>query len=173
MENYVPDIYQPNIYEINYEKLKELGIKCILFDLDNTLVPRYSKHVDERLSDFIETLCKDFKVMIFSNSPKIRVSIFTELLGLDGVYSAKKPNIKKLVELMKKYKYDQNEVCMIGDQLFTDVLVGNKAGITTGLVDKTTKKEGPFTKINRLREIRMVHKLNRHDLFFRGRHYDK
>lgn len=173
MENYVPDIYQKNIYDINYDKLKELGIKCILFDLDNTLVPRYSKLVDEKLVDLIEQLTNKFKVIIYSNSKKPRVTIFTDLLNIDGVYSARKPNLRNFMELLKKYRFDQNEVCLVGDQLFTDVFGGNRAGITTALVDVMTKKEGPGTKINRLREKRMVHKLNKRDLFFRGRYYDK
>ena len=43
MEKYVPDIYKKSIYTINYEKLKTRGIKCLLFDLDNTLVPYTDK----------------------------------------------------------------------------------------------------------------------------------
>ena len=38
MEKYVPDIYQKSIYTVNYAKLLSQGIKCLLFDLDNTLV---------------------------------------------------------------------------------------------------------------------------------------
>ena len=38
MENFVPDIYKESIYTIDYKKLKQSGIKCLLFDLDNTLV---------------------------------------------------------------------------------------------------------------------------------------
>ena len=39
MQNFIPDMYQKSIYDIDYKKLKEKGIKCLLFDLDNTLVP--------------------------------------------------------------------------------------------------------------------------------------
>ena len=173
MENYIPDIYKKNIYEINYDKLKECGIKCILFDLDNTLVPRFAKHVDDELKDLIERLSKDFKVIIYSNGIKLRVNIFTNLLEIDGIYSARKPSQCNYIKFMKKYKFDQNEVCAVGDQMMTDVYGGNRAGITTVLVDRLNKKEDPWTKVNRLREKLLVHKLNRRDLFFKGRYYDK
>ena len=39
MDKYVPDIYQKSIYTINYDQLFSRGIRCLLFDLDNTLVP--------------------------------------------------------------------------------------------------------------------------------------
>ena len=39
LEKFVPDIYQKSIYDINYDTLKKRGIKCLIFDLDNTLVP--------------------------------------------------------------------------------------------------------------------------------------
>jgi predicted HAD superfamily phosphohydrolase YqeG len=43
MEKYVPDIYQKSIYTIDYTKLLARGIKCILFDMDNTVVPSKNK----------------------------------------------------------------------------------------------------------------------------------
>ena len=38
MDIFIPDIYQKSIYDINYNKLKKAGIKCILFDLDNNIL---------------------------------------------------------------------------------------------------------------------------------------
>ena len=71
MEKYVPDMYKKSIYDIDYKKLKKNGIKCILFDLDNTLVPYYKNKPSRKVKDFIERV-KDmgFKVIIFSNSNK-------------------------------------------------------------------------------------------------------
>ena len=42
---FVPKMYKKNIFEINYEKLKEKGIKCIIFDLNNTLANVRKKEV--------------------------------------------------------------------------------------------------------------------------------
>ena len=53
MEIYVPDIYQKSIYAIDYQKLINRGIKCLLFDLDNTLVPISAKSPNEKLAEIL------------------------------------------------------------------------------------------------------------------------
>ena len=69
IELYKPDIYKKDIYSIDYLKLKSYGIKCLLLDLDNTLVTNYVKKPTRKLKDFIEKLKEmGFKVIIFSNS---------------------------------------------------------------------------------------------------------
>ena len=80
MDKYIPDIYQKDIYHINYDQLKERGIKCLLFDLDNTLVPINVKVPDEEIKDLFNKLKKKgFKLIIFSNSLKKRVSPFKNI----------------------------------------------------------------------------------------------
>ena len=54
LEKFIPDIYQKSIYTIDYKKLKNAGIKCILFDVDNTLVPSHIKPI--KCKDLIERL---------------------------------------------------------------------------------------------------------------------
>ena len=74
LEKFVPDIYQKSIYDINYDTLKKRGIKCLIFDLDNTLVPVTVKKPTKKVSDLFEDLKrKGFKLIIASNSPKKRV----------------------------------------------------------------------------------------------------
>ena len=74
MDIYIPDMYSKSIYHINYDKLKEDGIKCILFDLDNTIIPYKEKTPSKKLIDLIENL-KDmeFKIIIFDNGLDDRV----------------------------------------------------------------------------------------------------
>ena len=63
MNIFYPDIYAKNIFEIDYEKLKDKGIKCLVFDLDNTLVPVKSSVADEKVKPFtITRACLDFDV---------------------------------------------------------------------------------------------------------------
>ena len=67
MEKFYPDVYQKSIYTINYEKLKENGIKCLLFDLDNTCVPYVDKLPSKKLKNLFEDLQDlGFKIIIFS-----------------------------------------------------------------------------------------------------------
>src|SRR5574344_1966334 len=122
MEIYLPDIYQKSIYAIDYDKLKTRGIKCLLFDLDNTLVPYNIKEPNNKLVDlFIDLKKKGFKVIIFTNSPKRRAIIFKDMLDVDCCASARKPRIDKFLVVLNEYKYAISEIAIIGDQILTDV----------------------------------------------------
>ena len=86
MEIYIPDIYQENIYKINYDSLILRGIKCIIFDLDNTLVTIKEKlPTEDNIKLFKELKEKGFKVYLVSNSIKRRVKPFKEELKVDYV----------------------------------------------------------------------------------------
>ena len=173
MEKFIPDMYQKSIYHIDYDKLKEDGIKCLLFDLDNTCVPYKDKEPNKKLIDLFEML-KDmeFKVIIFSNSSKGRLKPFKDELEVDCAASAKKPFKKKFLQVLNEFGYQINEVAIIGDQMLTDVVGGNKIGITTILVNPISKKDLFFTKFNRLLEKRIMKKLRNKDLFVKGRYYE-
>ncbi len=173
MEEYLPDIYQKSIYTIDYAKLFNRGIKCLLFDLDNTIVSPYSSELSQKTKDlFISLKQKGFKIIIFTNSPSIRLKGFKKFFGVDGVSSACKPFTGKLRKLLTDYGYAITEVAIIGDQLMTDIKVGNKVGITTILVNPVSKSDFVLTKIHRFKERRMMRKLRDHDLFWQGRYYD-
>lgn len=173
MEKYIPDMYQKSIYDVSYEKLMVRGVKCLLFDLDNTLAPFSAKSVDDKVKTLFNNLREmGFKVIIFSNSPKSRVSAFAESLAVDFVANAKKPLKMGFNAILNKYKYNITEVAIIGDQMLTDICGGNKIGITTILVNPISTTDPIWTKFNRHFEHRVMNKLTAHDLFFKGRYYD-
>lgn len=173
MEQYLPDIYQKSIYTIDYSKLLSRGIKCLLYDLDNTIVPGHNTQPTEKAKDLFTSLKqKGFKVIIFTNSPKMRLKTFQTALGVDGVANARKPFTKKLKKLLNDYNYSENEVAIIGDQLMTDIKVGNTVGITTILVNPISEKDFLVTKINRIRERKKMNELSEKNLFYKGRYYE-
>ena len=173
IELYKPDMYKKDIYEVDYKKLKSCGIKCILFDLDNTLVGYKSKKPSRKLKDFIEKI-KDmnFKVIIFSNSGKNRLSPFKNILEVDCAASCKKPSKTKFKKVLKEYKYLESEVAIIGDQIPTDIFGGNRMGIFTVLTKPISKTEPIWTKCNRVLEKMIIKKLERKGIFKRGEYYD-
>lgn len=173
MEKYVPDVYQKSIFTIDYQKLKQNGIKCLLFDLDNTLVPYTTKSIDDRVIDLIQNLKEHkFTPILFSNSPKKRVQKYMDQLGIEGCWSARKPMIKKFLETINKHEFNISEVAIIGDQLLTDIKGGNKAGITTVLITPIGKKDMIFTYFHRFMERGIVRKMSKKNLFFRGKYYE-
>lgn len=173
IELYKPDMYIKDIYAIDYKKLKSFGIKCILFDLDNTLVPYYRVKPTRKLKDFIENV-KDmgFKVILFSNATKKRLTPFKNTLEVDCSASSRKPSEKKFKKVLKEYKFEQSEVAIIGDQIVADIFGGNRMGIFTVLVNPISKKEPIWTKFNRFRENRIIRKLERNNIFGRGKYYE-
>ena len=172
MEIYVPDIYQKNIYEIDYDVLVSRGIKCLIFDLDNTLVTILETVPREETKElFKELKNKGFKIYIASNSIKARVKPFHEELKVDYIYSVKKPNPEKIAELIKSTKFGLDQIAMIGDSMMDDVVCGNTIGVTTILLDQISKREFPLAKIRRSKEKKIQKKLRDKDLFTKGRYY--
>lgn len=166
-------MYQKSIYTIDYEKVKSFGIKCLLFDLDNTLVPVKFVKPNRKVKDLIEKLKKmGFKIIIMSNSGKKRLKPFKTMLEVDCSASSKKPFKFKFKKILKEYEYSESEVAIIGDQIPTDIYGGNKMGIFTILVDRISKKEFFVTKFNRMMEKRIVKKLGKNNLFKWGRYYE-
>ncbi len=160
MDNFVPDMYQKSIFTIDYEKLKKSGIKCILFDLDNTIAPITSSSVDLKTKNLFEELKEmGFKIIIISNSGKQRVEPFKEGLNVDAAHSAKKPFKAKYLKILKLYDFLDNEVAAVGDQLLTDIYGANKMGFTSILVNPISKTDLIWTKFNRKLEARLMKKM--------------
>lgn len=173
MEKYLPDVYQKNIYAIDYKKLYKRNIKCLLFDLDNTLMSPLARNVNEKVVDLFEELKEiGFTIILFSNAIKIRVKPVAEKLDVDSIASARKPKAHYYNYIMKKYDLEESEIAMIGDQIMTDILGANGVGITSILVNPISNFEDIFTKFNRYRERKVIEKLEQNDLFKKGKYYD-
>lgn len=173
MDRFIPDMYQQSIYTINYQKLKKQGIKCILFDLDNTLAPIHSKTVDNRVKELFARLeDMGFKVIIFSNSNKKRLKPFKETLNVDTSYSSCKPLKKKYIKVMKLYNFKDTEIACIGDQLLTDVLGANRMGFTSIFINRLCEEDFIFTKFNRFFEGLIIKRFTKRNILTRGKYYD-
>jgi len=173
MEKYVADIYQKNIYSINYDSLLSRGIKCLLFDLDNTIASVMERTPNQEVKDlFAELKEKGFKIVIFTNNHKLRAAPFKNELEVDSFSLVRKPRPEKFLTVMNTYGFNVSETAMIGDSIVDDVAGGNGVGITTILVNPIDKKEYPFAKIRRWRENKLVKKLRDKDLFTKGRYYE-
>ena len=169
----IPDIYQKSIYTISYYKLKQRGIKCLLFDLDNTCSPLLVKKPTIKLIELFSKL-KDmkFKIIIFSNASYKRVEPFKKELLVDSAVRCYKPSKSKFLKVIKNFNYDLSQVAIIGDQLFTDILGGNRVGITTILVNPMSTYDKNLTKILRVLEKRWMKKMEKRAIFKKGSYYE-
>jgi len=173
MEIYIPDIYQKSIHTVNYDLLYSRGIRCLLIDLDNTIAPITMKEPNRKTKELFDSLkTKGFKIIIFSNSPKSRVKNFKDELDVDCCANARKPFKGKYKKIMQLYDFQESQIACIGDQLLTDIRGGNKAGLTTILVNPVGVKERFVTNINRYFEKKILRKLRDNNLFAKGKYYE-
>lgn len=173
MDKFVPDIYAQSIFSINYEKLKERNIKCIIFDLDNTISPVEAKSPDMKTKNLLAKIeDMGFKVIIVSNSPMSRVLPFKEGFNVDSAHSAKKPLKNKYKKILRTYNFKDNEIAAVGDQLITDIFGANRMGFTSILVNPISTSDFFFTKINRWLEGKIMRKMSKRGVFTKGEYYD-
>lgn len=171
MSLFRPDMYKKNIFEIDYKKLKKGGIKCLIFDLDNTLGLIEHEKCPEETRKLIKELEKDFLIFISSNNTQQRIDPYLEDLGIKGVAWSLKPSTRSLRKIRKNEKLKKDEMVMIGDQIVTDILAGKRYKIKTILVDPLGKKDLKITGLNRLIENKIVKYYEKRDLFERGKYY--
>ena len=167
-----PNMYKKNIHDINYELLKEKGIKCIIFDLDNTLGLIENIKCPIKTIKLLRKLQNDFLVLVLSNNTKSRLKPYLEELGVGGVAWAMKPSIKGLMKIKRNYKLKKKEMCLVGDQIVTDILAGNRYKIYTILVDPLGEKDLKITGLNRKIEKKIVSKYEKKGIFERGKYYE-
>lgn len=173
MYKYIPKMYKKSIFDINYDKLKNKNIKCLIFDLDNTLLLMEKTIPDKKVCHLIRKLKKDFKVYILSNNTnRERLNRVGNALGIDYVLFAMKPFSHGFKKIIKKTSLSNKEICIIGDQMMTDILGGNKLGIYTILVEPLSTKDLKITSFNRFLESKKILKLEKMGLFKRGEFYE-
>ncbi len=172
MNLFVPDMYEQSIYKINYKKLKERGIKCILFDLDNTMASYKEDKPSKKLKEHFAYLTDEFKVIIISNSPKERVRAFKEGLNVDAAHSAKKPLKTKYKKILALNKFKREQIACVGDQIMTDIIGANRMGMVSILVNSMGSEEPATTKVNRFWENIILKKLQKKGILHKGEYYD-
>ena len=171
MTLFKPTIYNKDIFSINYDKLKEKGITCLVFDLDNTLGLIDNKKCPRKTKKLLKDLKKDFLILICSNNTKKRLKPYLKDLEVGGVAWSMKPSTRGLRKIKHNYHLKKNEMCMIGDQIVTDILAGNRFRIMTVLVDPLGDADLKITGLNRKIEAKIIKKYTKAGRFERGKYY--
>ncbi|ACX51802.1 HAD superfamily (subfamily IIIA) phosphatase, TIGR01668 [Ammonifex degensii KC4] len=131
----LPKLYAPSLLSLTPLELRQRGIKALLLDLDNTLVPRGEEKVDSPVKNWVENLRRQgFKLCVVSNNTHGKGAGPIQELGVPAVFRAVKPfpwAFRRALELLGTRP---EETAIVGDQLFTDILGGNLLGLYTILV---------------------------------------
>lgn len=164
MRIFYPDMYVNSLKHINIEQLKEKGIKALIFDLDNTIIPWGSDEMpDETVQWFVNLKKEGFKVCIVSNNSENRVGQMAGILQIPAIHNAAKPLRRAFRRAVQMMDVKPEETAMVGDQIFTDVLGANRIGLYTILVVPINKKEFIGTRVNRQLEKLVLRRI-RHQL---------
>lgn len=154
---FLPDQHVKSIFEIDPIQLKRKGIKGIITDLDNTLVPWDVRDASPEVTDWFKEMDKhEIKVIIISNNNEKRVSIFSDPIKIPYVSSARKPLRRAFNKAAQQLELQNKQIAVIGDQLLTDVLGGNLGGFYTILVVPIVQTDAKITRINRAIERRIL-----------------
>src|SRR5699024_2977513 len=130
--------------------LKEKGIKGIITDLDNTLVPWDVADATPEVIEWFNKMKKHgLKVTIISNNNVERVKIFSEPLEIPFLPSARKPLKRTFNMGARLMELKNDEIAEVGDQLLTDIIGGNMAGVHTIIVDTIVETDAIITRYNR------------------------
>lgn len=166
---FLPNKHVQSIYELTPEMFKDEGIAGIVVDLDNTLVPWNVADATDEVRQWLEALIKaNLKVMIFSNNDEERVKRFAEPLNIPYIYRAKKPLKQSFNRAAKMMGISAGQLAVVGDQLLTDILGGNRIGAYTILVVPIVESDAPITQFNRQTEKLIMNHFYRTGKLTRG-----
>ena len=131
----LPRVMTAKLTDISADQLRRWGVKLLMLDFDNTIVPYTTNVPTEEMEAWLKSmLASDVKICVVSNSRNNRVKIFCEKYGIDCITHAKKPFTKGIRECLAKYAIPASQAALVGDQIYTDTLGANNAGVMPILV---------------------------------------
>ena len=145
-----PKAYFNNVREIKIDFLQKNKIKALILDVDNTLID-YDRNLPKETIKWANELAgQGVKLYILSNSnKKQKVKKVAEDLGIEYEYFAKKPLKFGFKKVQEKLQEKPEHIGVVGDQIFTDVIGGNRCNMFTILVDPIAEKDIWITRIKR------------------------
>ena len=154
-----PDYNLKNVYEINFEELKQQGIKCLMFDLDSTVMVSKSGRFTKLTLDWFDSFLSDFQVAIISNNKSEKyIENASKIAPCKVIGWANKPNPKVMGEYLKSININPKDAVMVGDRPLTDILAGKLLGCKTILVGSINSNENIQTKFVRALERSTIRK---------------
>ena len=157
LEPFYPKEWVDSTYDIDWKSWKEKGIRGVIFDIDNTLVP-HGAPADARALALFERLHElGYETCLLSNNKEPRVKSFADQVHSRYIYKAGKPGVKNYNRAVQEMGLRKEEVLFVGDQLFTDVYGANRAGIYGILVKPINPKEEIQIVLKRYLEAIVLH----------------
>ncbi len=131
----LPAILADALTDITADILYDRGIRLLMLDFDNTIVP-YTTNIPTPLMEqwLLDMASSDIQICVVSNSRQDRVKLFCDNYRIPCITRAKKPLTRGVKEALARFGVPAEEAALVGDQIYTDTLAANGAGVTAILV---------------------------------------
>lgn len=162
----LPKLMADSLTALTPEVLRLHGIRLLMLDFDNTIVPYTTDIPTEPMVNWLEKMkSSEIQLCVVSNSHKDRVKVFCEAYKIPCITHAAKPGTRGIRECLERYGVPASQAAIVGDQIYTDTLGGNLSGVMPILVHAIDNHnfwlklrhiaEKPFIFIARKRRIRI------------------
>lgn len=157
-----PNLFVDSLMDIPLEELLKRKTKSMIFDLDNTVTEWNNPEIRHEILQWFHSLQKTgITACILSNNKGPRVMEAAAKLGIPYVAKATKPRRRAFRKAMELLKTSPKETVVVGDQIFTDILGGNRMGLYTILVAPLSSREFIGTRVTRCLERIVLKKIKK------------
>ena len=154
--SFLPTVITEAVTDLTPELLLKRNIRLLMLDFDNTIVPYTTNVPTEEMSLWLKSMAAaDIKVCIVSNSKRDRVPKFCAAYGLDCITHAQKPFSKGIRQCLTRYGIAAENAALAGDQIYTDTLGANCAGVKSILV-KAIDNHNIWLKLRHVAEMPFI-----------------
>lgn len=161
----VPAECAERVEEIDLHALWARGLRGLILDLDNTVTLWNRAEVPLPVAQWIKAARRlGFALCLVSNGLPARVGRTARCLGVPALARAVKPSRRAFLRALELLGTEAGSTCVVGDQLFTDILGGNRVGMYTILVRPRDRRELPTTRLVRLLEEAVLRRWERKGL---------
>lgn len=145
-----PELLLDHYTQITPELLQEKGLKALIIDIDNTLIPYGTYSAEPSLELWVERFREaNIPIYLLSNASHARAKYWTSSLRVRGIGLAGKPDPMAFKRVALLLGVPPARIAVAGDQLFTDVLGARLAGMHPFLVRPLVPNSLPHTKLVR------------------------
>lgn len=152
-----PRLSISSVFDLDLDDLKDEGYEGLIMDLDNTLVAWNHPEVPKSLTLWLgEVRHRGIEMCIVSNNLSQRVEEFAAKIGVSSIAKAAKPRRRAFRQAMRAMGTEAHNTAVVGDQVFTDILGGNRLQLYTILVHPVATEEFWTTRLVRKVERQVV-----------------
>jgi uncharacterized protein len=116
-----PDKIAESLESVPLTLLKDWGMEGIIIDVDNTILPRTSDTISPDVKNWVLKAKEQFRIVLVSNNSRKKINRASQPLQLAYIAWALKPIRYFFLKAARKMQVEPTKICVIGDQLFTDI----------------------------------------------------